>query len=177
MQTRLNLVSNTAIMLMPDIPAQSHPWNNEYTVSVTTRYTEHGTPRTGTYERMLRLPLTLSNFGHPNPPETDMLTGGAASPYVTATGGAVSADTRLRIQVLQDLQEERLLFSLLDMKEGGVAGSEVAVTQNGNSALPGFSGSNLSSLNIRVNDYAGLWELVRNSYSGRLVDVLDVKVA
>jgi len=27
-----------------------------------------------------------------------------------------------------------------------------------------------------VNNYAGLWEMVRNDYGGRLVDVLEVKV-
>ncbi len=176
-QSRVNLVSNSAIMLMPEIPAQAHPWNNEYTIAVTTHYTEHGTPRTGIYELMLRTPLTLSNFDHPNPPEVGILTGSAASPYVTATGGSVSADTTLRIQVLQDLQEERLLFSLLDMKKGGAEGTELAVTQNGEYTLSGFAGSALSSLAIRVNNYSDLWEMIRNSYGGRLVDVLDVKVA
>ena len=33
-QTRFPMITNTAIMLMPTIPAQAHPWNNEYTVSV-----------------------------------------------------------------------------------------------------------------------------------------------
>jgi len=176
-QTRLNLVSNSAIMLMPEIPAQAHPWNNEYTIAVTTRYTKHGTTRTGIYERMLRTPLTLSNFGHPHPPETGILTGSAAAAYVSATGGSATEDTRLRIQVVADIQGERLLFSLLDMKEGGVAGAEVSVTQNGEHSLPGFSGSAMNSLTIRVNNYGDLWEMVRNDYGGRLVDVLVVKVA
>jgi hypothetical protein len=34
-----------------------------------------------------------------------------------------------------------------------------------------------SSLSLRVNNYAALVSLVRNSYAGRLVDILDVKVA
>ena len=62
----------------------------------------------------------LTNFGHPNPPEVGILTGSAASPNVSVTGGTVSADTKLRIQVLQDVAEERLLFSLLD--GGRIAG-------------------------------------------------------
>ncbi len=95
---------------------------------------------------------------------------------VRVTGGTVSADTKLRIQVLQDLTEERLLFSLLDMREGGTAGEEVIVTQNGDFTLPGFAGSAVSTLEITVSNYAGLWELVRNSYGGRLVDVLDVRL-
>ena len=170
-QSRLNLVSNSAIMLMPDVPAQAQPWNNEYTISVTTHYTEHGTPRTGTYERMLRTPLTINGFGE----ETGILTDNAAAPYVALTGGTASEDTRLRVQVLQDLTEEQLLFSLLDMKEGGTAGATVMVRQNGDYTLPGFSGSPLSSLTIRIDDYAALWDMIRNSYSGRLLDVLDVK--
>ncbi|MCI5158039.1 MAG: DUF4469 domain-containing protein, partial [Candidatus Electrothrix sp. AUS1_2] len=52
-------ISNTEILLVPDIPAQDDPWNNEYQVSITTRYTEHGSPRTGIYRRMLRTPLAV----------------------------------------------------------------------------------------------------------------------
>ncbi len=41
--------------------------------------------------------------------------------------------------------------------------------------LPGFAGSAVSSLTI-VNNYTALWEILRNDYQGRLVDILDVKV-
>jgi len=34
----------------------------------------------------------------------------------------------------------------------------------------------MNSLTIRVNNYAGLWEMVRNDYGGRLIDVLVVRV-
>jgi hypothetical protein len=173
-QSRVNLVTNTAIMLMPDIPAQAHPWNNEYSVSVTTHYSTHGTPRTGTYDRMLRTPLNVSISGEEPQINVGILTDGAAAPYVSVTGGTVSADETVRIQVTQDLTEEELRFSLLDMKEDGAAGDEVTVTANGTYTLPGFSGSALSSLEITVNNYSGLWEMIRNSYGGRLVDVLEV---
>jgi hypothetical protein len=175
-QTQFGPISNTSIILIPSIPAQDNPWNNEYTLSVSMRYTEHGTLRTGIYRRRLRSPLLLTDFGHPNPPEVGILTGSADSPNVSVTGGMVSANSKLRIQVLQDLAEERLLFSLLDMQEGGAAGEEVLVTQNGDFTLPGFTNSAVSSLEITVNNYAGLWEMIRNSYGGRLVDVLDVRV-
>lgn len=171
-QTRLNLVSKSAVMLMPDIPAQSHPWNNEYTISVTTRYTPHGTPRTGTYERMLRTPLTVHGLSS----GTGILTDNSTFAHVSIDGGLTSADTRLRVQAVLDLQEERMLFSLLDMQEGGVAGATVIVPQNGEYILPGYAGSPVSSVEITVNNYAALWEMIRNSYGGRLVDVLDVKV-
>ena len=63
------------------------------------------------------------------------------------------------------------------MPEGGPAADEVSVTQNGEYILPGFSGSPVSTLEITVNNYAGLWDMIRNSYSGRLVDVLKVETA
>jgi hypothetical protein len=175
-QTQFGPITSTGITLIPTIPAQEEPWNNEYTLSVSIRYTEHGTLRTGTYRRRLRAPLTVARLGHPNPPEVGILTGSASAPHVKITGGSLSADTKLRIQVLQDLTDDRLLFSLLDMRENGAAGAAASVTQNGAHVLNGFSGSPLSSLNITVNDYAGLWNMIRNDYGGRLVDVLAVRV-
>lgn len=150
-QTQFGPISNTGIILIPVIPAQNDPWNNEYTLSLSVRYTERGTLRSGTYRRRLRTPLTVTKLGHPNPPEVGILTGSAASPHVKVTGGTVSADTKLRIQVVLDLPGNRLLFSLLDMRESGAAGAAVSVTQNGPCVLNGFSGSPLSSLNITVN--------------------------
>ena len=79
--------------------------------------------------------------------------------------------------MIQDLQGNRLLFSLLDLQEGGMVGPEREVTENGELILPGFAGSAVNDLELTVNDYAGLWELVRSNYSGRLVDVLDVTLA
>ena len=175
-QTRFGKIEDSEIIVIPDIPAQAHPWNNEYTVSVSTRYSEHGTLRTGTYSRMLRSPLTLSNFGHPNPPEVGILSGKEDSPLVSVTGGSVSADETLRIQVILDLRQDTLLFSLIDRQENGRAGAAVTVTADGSFTLPGFSGSAVSSLDIRVNDYAALKTMIRNNYSSRAVDVLKVEV-
>lgn len=169
-QTQFGPVTSTSIILIPTIPAQEDVWNNEYSLSLSVRYTEHGTLRTGTYRRKLRTPLTIT-LGE----EVGILTGNAAAPLVTVTDGDMSADTKLRIQVLQDLPENRLLFSLLDMHEGGAAGTAVSVTENGDYTLPGFAGSAVSSLNITVTTYAGLWDMIRNDYSGRLVDVLNVQ--
>jgi hypothetical protein len=178
-QSRFIKVEESEVIFMPDIPAQSHPWNNEFRVSISTRYSEHGTMRTGIYARLLRSPLTLSNFGHPNPQEVGILSsGGAASPYVSATGGSVSADETLRIQAVLDMRADALLFSLLDMKEEeGRTGAAVTVTADGEQTLQGFSGSAVSSLDIRVNDYAALKDLIRNKYGGRLADVLKVETA
>jgi hypothetical protein len=175
-QSRVGTITNSEIVLMPDVPSQPDPWNNEYRLSVTTRYTEHGTLRTGTYARMLRTPLTVPGLGGETPPETGILTGSSPTAHVGINGGSVSADTTLRIQVIQDLADNRLRFSLLDMTEGGLVGNEVTVTQDGEYILPGFTGSPVSTLEITVNDYAALWEMIRSDYSGRLVDVLDVKL-
>jgi hypothetical protein len=175
-QTTFGIISNSEILLAPDIPAQAHPWNNEYTLGLTTQYTEHGTPRTGTYQRRLRTPLAVSiPEGEPQI-NIGILTGSAAAPYVSITAGSVSANERLRIQVIQDLSAERLLFTLIDMKKGGASGAEIPVTENGAYSIPGFTGSAVSSLSITVNEYAALWEMIRNNYQGRLVDILDVAV-
>jgi hypothetical protein len=173
-QSRFGPISDSEIIVMPNIPAQSNPWNNEYTVSISTHYTEHGTLRTGTYGRMLRTPLAVTgiSLGH----ENGILSGKEAVPNAVITGGTFTADETLRIQVIQDLTGKRLLFSLLDMEEQGASGDVVAVTANGTYSLPGFAGSAVSSLEIRVDHYLALWSMIRNDYSGRLVDILDVSM-
>ena len=168
-QSRFVHVSNTEISFMPDIPAQDNPWNNEYSVAVSTHYTEHGTLRTGIYRRKLRTPLAVT-LGD----GSGILTDKANSPYVTVTGGSLSADETLRIQVILDLHEGSLSFNLLDMKEGGKAGAAVTVTANGDLTLNGFSGSALSSLSLTVNNFAKLVKMIREGYGGRLVDVLKL---
>lgn len=176
-QSRYTLIANSEITLLPDIPSQNDPWNNEYILSLNTQYTENGTLRTGIYERRLRTPLTLTNFGHPNPPDVGILTDKATTPHVTVTGGALSADETVRIQVVLDLHDSSLSFNLLDMTEGGKAGAAVKVTANGLITLSGFSDSALTSLNLTVNNFNDLVKMIRSGYSGRLVDVLMMKVA
>jgi len=89
----------------------------------------------------------------------------------------VSANETLRIQAVFDARTDALLFSLIDMQEGGKTGAAVSVTANGAVPLQGFAGSAVSSLSIWVNAYAALKEMIRNSYGGRVVDVLKVEVA
>ncbi|WP_446009098.1 DUF4469 domain-containing protein [Candidatus Electrothrix sp.] len=173
-QAQFGMISAASVLVVPDIPAQANPWNNEYTVSISTQYTEHGTVRTGVYERMLRSPLRIDGFGPGM--EYGILSGSGNSPYVSATSGMVMADEMLRIQAVLDIHEGHLLFSLLDMTEGGAVGPSVTVTMNGDYTLNGFGGSAVSGLNIRVNSFSELVDMIRNSYSGRLVDVLDVRV-
>ena len=175
-QSQFGPITDTGIILIPTIPAQDDPWNNEYILSLSIRYTEHGTLRTSIYRKRLRSPLTVPDLGHPNPPETGILTGNTTAPSVVITGATLTADERLRIQVLQDLTGERLLFSLLDMHANGAKGTEVAVTGNGEFTLPGFTGSTVARLTIRVNSYTGLRDMIRTDYSGRLVDVLELKM-
>ena len=175
-QSRVGTITNTEVVLMPDVPSQDDPWNNEYRLSLTTRYTAHGTPRTGIYKRLLRTPLAVALRDGGGPPiNIGILTGNASAPNVSITGGTISADETLRIQVIQNLSEDRLLFSLFAMEEDGAEGTEVPVTANGTYTLPGFAGSAVSSLDITVNDYAALWEMIRNNYGGWLVDVLKIE--
>jgi hypothetical protein len=176
-QSRIGAVSNTEIVLMPDVPSQPEPWNNEYQLSVTVRYTEHGSLRTGIYKRRLRSPLTLTKMGHPNPPEVGILTGKETSPHVSVTGGSVAANETLRIQAVFDTRADALLFSLLDMQENGKTGAAVSVTANGAVSVPGFSGSAVTNLSVRVNTYAALKEMIRSSYGGRIADILQVQTA
>lgn len=174
-QTRFVLISNTEVTLLPDIPAQNDPWNNEYLLSIATHYTENGTLRTGTYRRRLRTPLTVTKLGNPNPPAVGILTDKAAAAYVTVTGGTLSADETVRIQAMLDLHTGSIAFNLLDMTEGGKAGAAVTVTANGPITLNGFSGSALTSLTLSVTNFADLVKMVRSGYSSRLVDVLVLK--
>lgn len=173
-QAQFATISNTEIMLVPDIPAQEESWNNEYTLSVVARYTRRGTLRTGIYRRRLRSPIMVANFG--DGMEYGILTGSAASPYVSVTHDTMTADEMLRMQVLFDLRTDQLVFSLLDMNENGLAGPAVTVAANGVYVLSGFTGSAVSSMTIRVDMFNELAELIRNDYSGRLVEVLDVKL-
>jgi hypothetical protein len=171
-QTRIGTVSNTEIILMPDVPSQTQPWHNEYRLSVTTHYTENGTPRTGIYKRMLRTMLGV-NIGSNN----GILSRSGTMPLVTVSGGLLAAEgARLRIQALYNVQDSDLRFSLLDMKEGGKAGEEVRAAANGVYTLSGWTGCDVTSLEVTVADYAGLLAMVRNPYSGRLVDILDVSM-
>lgn len=173
-QTQLASVSDTEILLVPHIPAQNDPWNNEYILSVSTRYTENGTLRASTYGQRLRTPLVLNGFGWGSPQDVGILTGDAAVPYVKATSAQMSAAERLRIQAVIDSRSGQLLLSLLDMSEHGAAGSAVTVPGNGDYVLPGFAGSAVSSLTVKVENHAGLVALLKSGYRGRMVDILEI---
>lgn len=169
-QSRLGEITNTKIMLVPDIPSQTAPWNNEYLLSVSVRYSEQGSLRTGTYRLPLRTPLTVRLASGDG-----MLSGSSDIPLVTTGAGTLAANSaQVRIQAAVDAQDGILRLNLLDMKEGGAAGDAVAVTGNGDCTLPGYAGSDLRDLTVTVDDYAALLQLVRQSYGNRLVDVLDV---
>jgi hypothetical protein len=171
-QSRFGQISNAVILFAPEIPAQTDPWNNEYQVSVSTRYTEHGTLRTGTYSRLLRSPLAVRLQDH----NSGILSGGGNAALVTVSGGTLAAaDTaRVRIQAVLDARSGALRLNLLDMSEGGATGAEAQVSGNGAITLAGYAGSPLTELSLAVNDYAALLNMVKTDYAGRVVDILDV---
>lgn len=171
-QRQFGMISNSAVLVVPDIPPQTNPWNNEYIVSITTRYTEHGSLRTGLYSERLRTPLAI----HPGKNGGDgILSGKADSPLVTVTGVAFKGETaRIRIRVILNRQNDELLFSLLDMKENGRIGSPVIVAANGAYSLAGFSDSSVERLEIKVEHFADLMALLRDDYSDSLTDILDI---
>lgn len=170
-QTRFAMISNSLILVVPEIPSQPDPWNNEYRVSVSTRYTAHGSLRTGTYQRLLRTPLAVSlgnNDGILSGAETD-------APLARVTGGQLNGDSaRVRVQAAIDGLTGELRLNLLDMREGGATGDAVRVIGDGLHVLPGYAGSALLSLNVTVDNYTALLAKVRDEYQGRLVDILDV---
>ena len=173
-QTRFGKVEDSEIIIMPDIPEQDAPWNNEYTVSISTRYSEHGTLRTGIYSRMLRTPILWDGLPHEG--GTGVLTGNAEVPYVTIESGTISTSTSLRIQVVYDQGGDRLLFNLIDLNKAGSSGAVLAVTGNGSITLQGFSTSPVSSMTLLVHEYAALKELIRNNYSSRLLDLVQIEL-
>lgn len=169
-QTRFAQISNAAIIMVPQLEVQDDQWNNEYQVLVSTRYTKNGSLRTGSYSRWLRTPLSIM-LGN----DDGLLSGAGAAALVTAGTGTLTGDSaRVRVQAVLDAQDGDLLFNLLDMTEGGAAGDAVRVTANGSYTLPGYAGSALTSISLTVHDYAALSDLVREGYTGRLVDILDV---
>ncbi|WP_417909245.1 DUF4469 domain-containing protein [Candidatus Electronema sp. PJ] len=176
-QTTYASISNSTVLLVPDIPGQNESWKNEYTLTLTTQYSEHGTLRSGTCRRKLRSPLIVTSLSPEQ--ETGILTGGgtATAAYVSIIGGTATANEMLRIQAVIDSRTGQLLLNLLDMQEGGRAGATVAVTTNEEYNLPGFSGSGVSNLIIAVNNYDALLDLTRNGYASRLVDILDIRIA
>lgn len=167
-------ISNTSVMLTPTIPAQDAPWNNEYALSISAQYTEHGTVRTGVYNRKLRTPLLVQL--PPGEGGLGIFTGNADAPYVRITSSLANADEQLRIQAVLDVHTGVLLFNLLDMKEHSLAGEVVTVTGNGDYTLSGFAGSAVTEMTMTVDSFAALVSLVRNGYAGRLVDILDVRM-
>ncbi|WP_417912060.1 hypothetical protein [Candidatus Electronema sp. TJ] len=169
-QSRCGQIANSEILLLPDIPSQPDPWNNEYQLSVVTQYTENGTLRTGLCRRMLRTPLAVTIGAG-----SGILSGGGTSAFVLVSDGTlISERARVRIQVILDVQDKDLSLNLIDMTDGGEEGPKIEVNSNGVYTLAGWSGSDLTSLEIIVNDYDGLLKMVRSPYGGRLVDILDV---
>jgi nucleoid DNA-binding protein len=172
-QTQFGSISNTEVLVVPHIPPQDDPWNNEYTLAISTKYTEHGSVRTGIYGRRLRTPLTV-DLAHAGESGVGILTGDAASPYVWITARAGSGAAQLRIQAQIDPLTDTLSLRLLDMQDRGAVGAPINIIDNGSYVLPGFSGSVVTNITVVVSYLDELTALVRNNYDGNLVDVLDV---
>jgi hypothetical protein len=174
-QSKFVSVNDSEVVVLPSIPSQPDPWNNEYTVSITTRYTEHGTLRTGTYRRKLRTPLVINGLAFETGP--GILSGAGTAPFARIESGTASASAMIRIQAALDIGDGHIELTLRDMKEGGKSGPPVRVTTNTVYVVNGWEGATVSSLSIPVDDFAGWVAFIRNGYAGRLVDVLDIRLA
>ena len=171
MQSRFGPISNGEVLVMPDVPAQDAPWNNEYQVSIMTRYTENGSLRTGTYGRLLRTPLSVT-LGN----ENGILSGSSVNPLVTINNCTLVGDAvQVRIQAVLDSQSGELRLNLLDMQTNGVQADTVTVNEDGTYTLPDLPDAGLMGLEVTVQNAVGLEELVRSNYGGRLVDILNVQ--
>ncbi len=170
-QSRFAMLSNSMILVVPEIPSQTGQWNNEYRVLVSTRYTAHGSLRTSSYLRLLRTPLAISLTAG-----NGILSGAETSPLARVTGGQLNgtASTRVRIEAALNAQDGKLRLSLLDMSEGGVAGDAVRVTHDGVYTLPGYPDSDLTSLEVTVDNLKDLVSKIKEEYTGQMVDILDV---
>jgi hypothetical protein len=62
------------------------------------------------------------------------------------------------------------------MKERSVAGPAVSATSNGDYTLSGFAGSAVTEMTVAVDHFAELVSIVRNGYTGRLVDILEIRM-
>jgi hypothetical protein len=173
-QSRFVKVANAEVMLLPDLPAQEDEWNNEYTLSLAARYTKNGSLRTTLYRRRLRSPLLIDGVSFETGP--GILTDNADTPYVRVQACGTTASVLARIEATVDLNTDELFLRLLDMKEQGAPGDRVKVTTAEMYILPGASGSDLSSLTVVVDEPELLAEMVRTDYTGRVVDVLDIRV-
>lgn len=170
-QTRFGSISNSEVQVIPDIPMQDAPWNNEYQVSIMTRYTANGSLRTGTYDRLLRTPLSVT-LGN----EDGILSGSSVNPLVTVNNGTLVGDAvQVRIQAVLDSQSGELRLNLLDMQTNGVQADTVTVSEDGTYTLPDLAGSPLTGLVVTVLNMTGLEDLVRTNYAGRLVDILNIQ--
>ena len=173
-QEQFGPISNARLVFVPDIPSQNEPWQNEYILSVSSRFSVHGSPRTGIYHRRLRSVLMIDDLSG----ETGagiLSDSSAEAPCVTLTGGEIAADEMLQVQAVFDIRNSLLRLNLLSMTEDGPAGEAVTVQADGEYTLPGFAGSAVGSLTVNVADYAALLKLVRDQYYGRLADVLDIR--
>lgn len=169
-QARFALLSNAMILVVPEIPAQADPWNNEYRVVVKARYTAHGSLRTGTYQRLLRTPLAVV-LGNSD----GILSGDENSPLARVTGGELNGSAaRVRIQAAINAQDGKLRLNLLDMSEGGSSGDAVTVPGNGAYTLSGWADSSVTTLQVTVDRHTALVTKIREEYTGRLVDILDI---
>lgn len=172
-QAALLEVMPASVLLLPQLPEQDNPWNNEFTLTLTARYSQRGSLRSCTYRRRLRSPIVWDGEEHED--GVGMLTGSANAPYVTISSGDGVTDGVLRVQAAYDAGSGGLLLSLRSLDVDGPTGTAVLVLANGDYTLPGVTGIPVNSLEVTVEQYGPLVELVRNGYAGTLSDVLLIR--
>lgn len=160
------------ISFLSNVPSQTNSWNNEYQATVTTRYTENGSLRSGTYSSYLRCDLTISSGALPK----GILSSNenAALANVTAVTGATA---NIRICADVNAQDDILRLWMADMTQDGEIGDAVIVNDNAAYTINGYAGSLITSIEITTVDWAALKTLVKTKYLGRMYDILDMVIA
>jgi hypothetical protein len=156
------------ILFSANQSSQTDPWNNEWQVSVTTRYTENGSLRTGTYNRYLRAPLTISHSALPK----GCLSSGETAALANVTDNTGNETIRICADV--NAQDDILRFWLTGMTQDSAVGDAVIINANQAYTLTGFAGSAVTSLEVTTVNWEAIKTLVKTKYTNRMYDILNI---
>lgn len=156
------------ILFTANQSSQTDVWNNEWQVSVTTRYTENGSLRTGTYNRYLRAPLNISHAALPK----GCLSSGETAALANVTDN--TGNEMIRICADVNAQDDILRFWLTGMEVDSPVGDAVIINANQAYTLSGFAGSAVTSLEITTVNWEAIKTLVKTKYTNRMYDILNI---
>jgi hypothetical protein len=153
------------------IPSQAFAWNNEYTVSITTRYTENGSLRVSTYSQYLRQSMDYTIGSLPR----GVLSSTTATAIVDITAYSGATQT-VRLCADVNSQDDTLRIWMADMTANGEVGNSVIINDDTGYTIDGYPGALITSIGIETIDWAALKTLVKTKYAGRMYDIVRLTV-